>query len=362
MDPKTIRFNNQNRLFFATLRKRVDEYFITNKIAKHGNYKMVFKSICMFTFYFAPYFLLVFNVFSANWIHVLLSVALGFGMAGIGLSVMHDSNHGTYSRNPKVNKIMSYSLVFLGGYPLNWQLQHNNLHHTYTNIDGADEDIAPPGFLRFSPHAEHKKIHKLQFIYAWFFYGLMTIMWTVTKDFKQLNRYTRMGLLAQVKRNYKKELTELILWKIAYYAYVIAIPMIFMNVPWWHILIGFFIMHFTAGLILALIFQPAHVVEETNFPLPDATGNMENDWAIHQLHTTANFAPKSFLFSWYVGGLNFQVEHHLFPNISHVHYKKISKIVKDTAHEFNLPYYSQPTFYSALASHTKMLWQLGKAA
>ncbi len=358
----SIRYNNSDRLFYNTLRKRVDEYFRTNQISKYGNYKMVIKSICMFAFYLIPYFLLVFNFSSNHWIQMGLVVLAGCGMAGIGLGVMHDANHGSYSKNPTINKIMSYSIVLIGGYPLNWQLQHNNLHHTYTNIDGVDEDIAPPGILRFSPHSKYKKIHRLQIVYAWFFYGFMTIMWSLTKDFKQLNRYTRMGLLATAKKTYGKELTQIILTKSLYYVYVIVVPMILMDVAWWQILIGFFIMHFTAGLVLALIFQPAHVVEETTFPLPDATGNMENDWAVHQLYTTANFAPKGFLFSWYVGGLNFQVEHHLFPNICHVHYKKLSKIVKETANEFGLPYHSQPTFAGAVISHAKMLWKFGQAA
>ncbi len=358
----SIRYNHKDRLFYTTLRKRVDEYFRNNQISKYGNYTMVLKTICMFAFYLIPYFLLIFNVFSSQMIQLLLCVLAGFGMAGIGLGVMHDANHGSYSKNPKINKLMSYSLVLIGGSPLNWQLQHNNLHHTYTNIDGVDEDIAPPGILRFSPHARYKKIHRLQIFYAWFFYGLMTIMWSITKDFKQLRRYNRMGLLATAKTEYSSHLRWIIFYKVIYYAYALLIPLLLIHAFWWQILLGYFIMHFTAGLVLALIFQPAHVVEDTRFPLPDETGNMENDWAVHQLYTTANFAPKSLLFSWYVGGLNFQVEHHLFPNICHVHYKKLSSIVKETASEFGLPYNSQPTFAGAVWSHAKMLWRFGKAA
>lgn len=230
----------------------------------------------------------------------------------------------------------------------------------YTNVEGHDEDIAPLGFLRFSPHAKHRKIHKLQFIYAWFFYGLMTLMWALTKDYQQIFRYKRMGLIKS-DSEYKKELWKLFIGKMIYYAIFLVLPFFLTDYSVWQILLGFFIMHFTCGLVLAVIFQLAHVVEETNFPLPNDEGQLENNWAIHQLYTTADFAGRNKLLTWYAGGLNFQVEHHLFPTICHIHYAKISKIVKETAKEFNLPYNSYPTFLVALRSHSKMLYNLGRA-
>ncbi|MGZ3863794.1 MAG: fatty acid desaturase family protein [Bacteroidia bacterium] len=357
-----VKFGQSQRLFVNTLRQRVDQYFKEKKISKNGNANMVIKTIVMFSLYITPYVLIISGIVQYTPLMGLLCVVMGIGMAGIGLSVMHDANHGSYSRNSTVNKIMSYTTNLVGGHYLNWQLQHNTLHHTFTNIDGHDEDIDAPAFmLRFSPHSPYRKIQRMQFIYAWFFYGLLTIMWTTTKDFQQLVRYKKMGLLQTAKQSFGKQLTILIIAKAIYHMVFIGIPMIFLPIAWWQVLIGFFIMQFTAGLLLSAVFQPAHVMPDTSFPLPDASGNMENDWAVHQLYTTANFAPKSRIFSWYVGGLNYQVEHHLFPNICHVHYRKISKIVKETAKEFNFPYHSEKTFVSALWSHTKMLWMLGKA-
>jgi linoleoyl-CoA desaturase len=360
MATQHIRFNNANRAFYITAKKRVDDYFKENNISKFGNAQMVIKSIFMFALYFTPFFLLIFNVFDNRWLQIGLAILMGLGMSGIGLSIMHDANHGSYSRHQKWNKIMALSMNFIGGSSINWQLQHNTLHHTYTNIHEHDEDIAPLGFLRFEPHAEYKKIHKFQFIYAWFFYGLMTIMWATTKDFNQLSRYNKMGLLATKQTTYRKELILLILNKVFYLAFSLILPIIVMKNPWWQVLIGWSIMHFTCGLVLALIFQPAHVVDLTEFPMPDEKGMMTDDWAAHQLKTTTNFAQKSWAFSWFVGGLNFQVEHHLFPNICHVHYKKIAPIVQQTAKEFNLPYHSKKTFIGALASHAKLLYQLGQ--
>jgi len=355
-----IQFNSQQRLFFQTLHKRVDQYFKTNEISKNGNSTMVVKTFAMFALYFIPYFLLIFNVFSFTPILLFLAVLMGFGVAGIGLSVMHDANHGSYSHNKRVNKILSYSISLIGGHSLNWQLQHNTLHHTFTNIDGHDEDIDTAGLMRFSPHAPYKKVHRFQYLYAWFFYGLMTITWVVKKDFVKLAKYEKMGLLKARNKKYVPELLKLIALKAFYYVYMLVIPMLMMKISWWEILIGFFIIHYTGGMILALIFQPAHVVEDLKYPLPDTSGNMENDWAVHQLYTTSNFAPNAKFFSWFIGGLNFQVEHHLFPSICHVHYKRIAPIVRQTAEEFDYPYHSQKTFIKALGAHTRMLMQLGQ--
>ncbi|HXP51255.1 MAG TPA: fatty acid desaturase, partial [Bacteroidia bacterium] len=128
---------------------------------------------------------------------------------------------------------------------------------------------------------------------------------------------------------------------------------------WWQVLLGFFIMHWVAGCILSTVFQMAHVVEGAEQPMPDKTGIIHQDWAIHELHTTSDFARGNKFLNWYVGGLNFQIEHHLFPQISHVHYKNIAPIVEQTAKEFGLNYNLKPTFRSALASHIRRLKELG---
>lgn len=358
-----IRFNNTNRQFYTECKKRVDFYFRDNNISKSGNMNMYLKTAFMFAAYFVPYILITANVFDSKWAWFFLSAIMGFAMAGIGLCVMHDANHGSYSKNTKLNRFLGYiTISFLGGHSLNWRIQHNVIHHTYTNVHDVDEDIAPPGFMRFEPHAKHKWIHKLQFIYAWFFYGMMTMMWSTTKDFKQLIRYNKEGHLKTANTTFGTELTLIIISKVVYYCYLLLPFFLVKEMTILNWLCGFIVMHYLAGLILAMIFQPAHVVEETTFPLPTDEGNIENHWAEHQLRTTMNFATGDPIFSWLVGGLNHQVEHHLFPTICHVHYPKISKIVKETAKEFNLPYLDKKTFVGALWSHEQMLWKLGRAA
>lgn len=355
-----IRFNNKSLLFFQVLRSRVDEHFKTNNIAKHGGNSIVLKTVVTFSMYFVPYGLFLSGMITSPVMLFLLAVLMGTGMACIGLTVMHDANHGSFSKSQRINKIMSYSLNMIGGHYLNWQIQHNELHHTYTNIEGHDEDISPRGILRFSPHSPHKPIHKYQFIYAWALYGLMTLTWVSRKDFVRLKEYDKLGLLKSRKTTYKEQLKTMIFTKIIYFSYMIAVPLIVTDYSVAAILGGFFLIHFTSGVILGMIFQPAHVVENTKFPLPDESGNMENDWAVHQLFTTSNFCPDNRIFSWFVGGLNYQVEHHLFPGISHKHYRDISPIVRETAAEFNYPYFSEKTFVSALRSHSKLLYALGR--
>ncbi|MCU0361036.1 MAG: acyl-CoA desaturase [Bacteroidia bacterium] len=357
----TVRFNNSDRTFYNELKKRVDNYFKENKIEKNGNLNMYIKTVFMFTMYLTPYFLILFGAFESKLVWLLLAVLMGLGMAGIGLSVMHDANHGSYSKNSKFNKFMGYlSMNIVGGFSLNWRIQHNVIHHTYTNIHDHDEDIAPPGMLRFEPHAEKKKIHKFQFIYAWFFYCLMTLMWSTTKDFNQLLRFNKQGYLKTANTTFRRELLVLIISKLGYYGFVLLPYFLVKEMTFLNWLSGFLLVNAVASFWLTMIFQSAHVVEETEFPLPDEKGNVENHWAIHQLRTTMNFATSNPVLTWLVGGLNHQVEHHLFPSICHIHYPEISKIVEKTAHEFNVPYKSAKTFAGAVWSHEKMLWKLGR--
>lgn len=360
MSVPSAKFNTKDRPeFFRVLRGRVNDYFQEKNISRNGNWDMKFKTVFMLALYLIPFILMLTGVVSSFWSVFGMWVIMGFGMSGIGLSVMHDANHGSYSDNPTVNRIMSYVLTLVGGFHTNWQIQHNVLHHSYTNVHGLDEDI-DKGVMRFCPTQERKEIFKYQAFYAPFLYGLMTIYWLIGKDFQQLSRYHKNNLLAAQGLTYNKALTYILLNKAWYVALFIALPIIMIDLPWWQVVIGYLTMQFISGLILALIFQPAHVVEETHFFQAEPTGSsLENNWAIHQMQTTSNFANGSTFFSWFVGGLNYQIEHHLFPNICHVHYRNIAKIVKQTAEEFDVPYHQHTTFLDALKSHFRFLHHLG---
>jgi linoleoyl-CoA desaturase len=354
-----VTFGNSQRDFVALLNKRVNEYFRTKDIARHGNKEMYVKTVIMFSLYFIPYALIVSNTVTDTLTLFGLVIVMGLGLAGIGLSVMHDANHGAYSSKRWVNNFIGYSLNLLGATSFNWKLQHNVLHHTYTNVHDEDEDISPRGALRLSPESDWKPIHRYQHIYAWFLYGLMTIAWVIAKDFTRLTKYQKTGLVRAQKEVAARQWAVLIITKVLYIGYAFVIPVVVTPLLWWQILLGLLTMHYLAGFILAIIFQPAHVIEGTEYPIPDANKALEHNWAVHQLLTTTNFGNGNRLLSWYVGGLNFQIEHHLFPNVCHVHYRHIAGIVQDTAKEFGLPYKNHKTFWSALGGHMRLLKQLG---
>ncbi|MFM7850866.1 MAG: fatty acid desaturase family protein [Flammeovirgaceae bacterium] len=356
---QNLKFASNQQDFFATLSQRVNQYFKTNGIERTANLEMVFKTIFMFLLYFIPYFIAISGAVTNIWALFILSIIMGLGLAGIGLSVMHDANHGAYSTKPWVNTFLGFSLNLVGGHAFNWKVQHNVLHHTYTNVHEVDEDISPRGVLRMAPTSKWLPIHRYQHVYAWLFYGLMTFVWVFAKDFSRLIKYEQNGLIQKQKSSATAEWLVMLLSKVIYVGYAVVLPILVLPVAWWQVLIGFFVMHYVAGFILAIIFQPAHVVDGTEYPMPDGEGKLENNWAIHQLLTTTNFGHKEKLFSWYVGGLNYQVEHHLFPNVCHVHYCKLAKIVEQTATEFGLPYKTKDSFWDALVAHTRQLRMLG---
>jgi len=356
----TLRFSRKDpKKFFVTLNKRVNEHFKQNNSPKTGNWKLYFKTAVMLSLFIAPYFLILFTEFNA-WIKFLFALIMGVGIAGVGMNVMHDGNHGSFSNIPWINKIMGATIYLLAGNVHNWKVQHNILHHTYTNIHGHDEDLEAGRIIRFSRHSDWLPIHRFQHLYSVFVYGLLTINWAITSDFQQTHRFLKRKLTYKDSLHPIRQWITLILTKTLYAVIWIVIPMIFLELAWWKILIGFFTMHYVAGLILSLVFQLAHIIEDAQMPLPDKeTGTMKNTWAIHQLHTTVNFSTKNKFTNWFTGGLNHQIEHHIFPHISHIHYTDIAKIVKKTAKEFNLPYNEYKTIRSALFSHFKFLKQMG---
>lgn len=357
---KAVKFSRKDPThFFKTLNQRINHYFKENNIKKTGNWKLYLKTVIMFSIFLTPYFIIL-TLDLNQWIQLGLTIVMGIGMAGVGMNVMHDGNHGSYSSKKWLNNLMGGSMYILSGNVYNWKVQHNVLHHTYTNIHGHDEDLNAGQIIRFSKHATWRRFHKFQHYYSLLLYGLLTIKWVIITDFRQMNSYLKRRLSYGKFPNPTTQWSVLIITKILYIGVWIVIPMVLLDIVWWKVLIGFFVMHYTAGLILSTTFQLAHVMQTTTNPLPDETGTIKNTWIIHQLHTTTNFSTKNKLVNWFTGGLNHQVEHHIFPNISHIHYAKIAKIVKATAREFNLPYNEYNSTREAIISHFRHLKELGR--
>ncbi len=355
-----IKFINKDKThFYNTLKERVDQYFIDNHTSQHANVTMVFKTIVMLSLYFVPYALIMTQGYSnlGMWF---CSSLMGLGLGGIGMSIMHDANHDAYSSVPFLNKLIAQSLTLGGGNNRNWKTQHNILHHTFTNIHGYDRDIDSKVIMRFSPSGKYKSIQRFQVFYVFIFYSIMSLYWTTAKDFVQYFEFNKGG--QHRDSGFQKFITlmGLIIWKAIYFTYIFALPMIFVHLSFLQVLVGFLTLHSISGLILSIVFQLAHVVEGTKFPVPDEKGNIENEWAIHQMQTTADFCRGNWLITYYVGGLNYQIEHHLFPRICHVHYPEIAKIVESTAKEFGVPYIYNDSLWKALKSHMSIISKLGK--
>lgn len=355
-----VKFSSKDKnekQFVNTLRKNVHDYFKENQLSPKANFAMVVKTIVMIGLYIVPY-ILILTIGMPSLLAAGLTVSMGIGIAGVGMGVMHDACHGAYSKRHWVNNILAGSLYLLGSNVLNWKIQHNVLHHSFTNISGLDEDIESKGPIRLAENKPLKWYHRYQFVYAFFFYGLMTFS-KLFNDFTNLFSYSKKGLVKSQNKKLALEFIKMVLRKIAYLVGIIGLPIWLTDFTWYEVLIGFFIMHWVASVIMSFVFQMAHVVEGAE--QPDLEPTIHTDWHVHQFHTTADFARKNKVLGWYIGGLNFQIEHHLFPNICHIHYPKLAPIVQKTAIEFGIPYNLNKSFNSALLSHIHRLKQLGKA-
>ncbi len=343
--------------FHLELKKRVNQYFLDRKKPMTGNNALIFKAVLFCTCYIFLYIHLVFFT-PASWLAILECVLFGGFTSAIGFNVMHDGAHGSFSRFKIVNKMAGSSLNFLGASAIMWNMKHNIIHHTYTNIDGVDDDIEARPWMRFATTQKKMKLHKFQHYYFWFLYTLLHLVWIFSSDFKKYF-LGRIGTVALRKMTLREHIS---FWaaKLIYIFMVVALPIYLLGFVTW--LVGFLIITMVTGFMISIVFQLAHTVEHTDFPLPDATsGKIENEWAIHQVVTTANFATGNKLISWLLGGLNFQIEHHLFPKISHVHYPAISKIIKRTCGEYGIKYIEYPKMRHAIISHVAYLRKLGTA-
>lgn len=338
--------------FAAEVKERVDRFFAERGLSEKANAAMVLKTIVILGLTFGCYGLILSGRFSP--LAMLgLAVLMGVGVAGIGFGVSHDALHGAYSHDPRVNRLLGLTFDVLGANGYMWKITHNVIHHTYTNIHGIDEDLEVSPLIRLSPRSPWRPIHRLQPWLAWALYSFSTLFWVWVKDFKYFLQKD-LGPYKD-KKHPRGEIALLAVTKLAYHAWTIVIPLLVLDIAWWQFAIGYLAMHLTAGLILGVVFQLAHVVEGPEHPVPDAAGRMDDAWMIHQMETTSNFATGSKLLTWYVGGLNYQVEHHLFPKVCSVHYPSIRPLVREAARRHGIPYHEQPTLWSAIRSHYETL-------
>ena len=351
------RFPQVRPSLHSELRRRVSLYFEENKIRQTGNANLYWKAAILLTLFALTVGHLF--IFQPHWaIAYSECILLGLLVATIGFNIMHDGSHGSFSTHQSSNRLASYTMSMLGASRFFWNIKHNVIHHTYTNVDDLDDDIEVGKLMRLAPSQTRLPFHKYQHIYFPALYMVMYLYWVFAADYK---KYFKMKIGEFPITNMKmSDHFRFWLVKIWHALFFCVLPIyIFGFWPW---LLGFIIMSLTAGFCLSIVFQLAHTVEDTSFPLANEdTNKFDDEFATHQLKTTANFGTKSKTISWLVGGLNFQVEHHLFPKISHIHYPGISKIVRKVCDEYQIKYIEYRTMWSAIMAHIRFLKAMGRA-
>jgi linoleoyl-CoA desaturase len=351
-----IVFKKDNKDFYKEVLSEVNKHFELTGKNKKANTYMYFKTFFFLSVLIVSYLTILFGGFNLL-ISYVAWIFLGLSSVFLAVNCGHDAIHGAYSDHKRINELMSRSYDFLGANAYMWSITHNVVHHTYTNIEGADEDIESIPFTRLSPHKKWKPVYRYQYMYIFFLYALSTLFWVFTKDYKKFFQ-KNIGNYDN-KKHPTIQYINLFLFKWLYYVLFLIVPLLLVEMPWYFIVGGFILSHLFEGLAIATIFALAHIVEKTTFLIPDEQGMMKYNWAVHQLYTTADFGRKSKVTSFFTGGLNFQIEHHLFPSICHVHYPAISEIIKLKATEYDIPYYEYDSFFDALKSHISLLKKMG---
>lgn len=341
--------------FHASVKQRVEQYFADRNLATTGDWRLWLKTALLLASTVTAYSLLVFVPLSLP-VSIGLLIVLAQGLVLVSCNAAHDGAHESFARSKTLNWLAGSLLDVAGGSQMVWRFKHNRLHHIYTNVQALDNDLQNSGMFRLSPEQPWRPWHRWQHLYAFFMYGFLTLSWVFYGDFSKLLS-GRIGgyTLPKLRR---AEVGFFLAARGLYFGYALLLPCLFH--PVWHVLLAFGTVHFIMGLTLSVVFQLAHVIEGTQFPSPATeTGLLPHSWAVHEVETTANFAPRNRWVTWYVGGLNFQIEHHLFAGICHIHYPAISTIVAQTCQEFAIPYLSYPTVWSALRGHYRFLKRLG---
>jgi linoleoyl-CoA desaturase len=318
---------------------------------------MYIKCALIFAWFAGSYALLVFLA-STWWLALASSVSLGLAMAAVGFNIQHDAGHQAYSRLKWINKLLALSLDLLGGSSYVWAKKHNSVHHCFVNIHGHDDDIDIGFFGRLSPHQKRLRFHRFQHFYLWFLYGLLPTKWQFYDDFRDV--FTGRIGMQRLPRPRGFNLATFVGGKLAFVSLAFAIPLLLH--PVWSVLLFYMVASFVQGVTMSIVFQLAHCVEEAAFPLPRSDDyRMHAAWAVHQVETTVDFGRGNRLLSWMIGGLNFQIEHHLFPRLSHLHYPALAPLVEETCRQFGVRYTAHPTLRACITSHYRWLRQMGTA-
>jgi len=344
--------------FSRELSRRVTAYFQSQGISRHAGPPMIAKSILGVTMWIASYIWLITR--SSSSAIVGAYILQGLTQLYLAFNIAHDANHGAYASTKRLNRALGYVFDLVGISSYVWRLMHNDSHHSFVNIRGADSTLLSGSLFRFSPQERRRPIHRFQHLYAPIVYCLPTLDWVLRKDYRWLVLTKRFGNRT-IRRHPRGEVILLFAGKSFYYGYMLVLPILVLLPRWEAVLLGFLLMHCCLGFAIALIFQPNHFIEGSAFPEPDEAGRIPNNYIRHILDTTADYARTNRLATWLLGGLNLHVIHHMFPGVCHTHYPALTRILKVTTEEYGLCYREYRSLAGAFLAHLRWLKRLGRS-
>ena len=339
--------------FPKVLRRRLESFFADAEVSPKADVTM-WSKIAVGLAVLGGSWIALYALHPAPWAFIALYLLGGLAQTFLLLNIAHDSNHNAISSRPIVNKTLNYVFDLCGISSYMWRILHHRGHHSCINLHGEDDAIEGRGLFRFTPHDPRTPLHRFQHIYALFLYALFSLEYVFVRDFQSFFAPAHEYLTRT--RHPLREYVILFAGKLFYLTYMLVLPVVVMKQPVLLVLGSFFVVHLVVGISVVLVFQTTHVIEDTYFPLHRS--EFENG-VYHVFATTADYATENPVVGWLVGGLNHHVVHHLCPYVCHTHYAPLTRIVKQTAEEFGVPYRQHTTMTRAVWHHLQLLKQLG---
>jgi linoleoyl-CoA desaturase len=339
--------------FPKVLRRRLDKFFADQNLSPKADRKMWIK-ITVGLAVLVGSWVALYALRPDSWKFVGLYLLSGLAQTFLLLNIAHDSNHNAISSVPSVNKLLNYVFDVCGINSYMWRILHHRGHHSCINLQGEDDALSGRGIFRFTPHEPRAPFHRFQHIYALFFYALFSLDYVFLRDFECFFFASHDYLKAA--RHPKREYAILFAGKGFYLTYMLILPVLVLGKSPLLVAVSFLLVHLIVGLTVSLVFQTTHTIDSTYFP---ADRSEFDNGVYHIFATTADYATGSPLVAWLAGGLNHHIAHHLCPFVCHTHYASLTRIVKETAEEFGVPYRQHPTMIRAIVHHLILLKQLG---
>jgi linoleoyl-CoA desaturase len=339
--------------FPKVLRQRLDRFFAEQNISPKADRAMWVK-ITAGLAVLSGSWIAIYAFRPDSWKFVALYLLSGLAQTFLLLNIAHDSNHNAISSVPSVNKLLNYVFDVCGINSYMWRILHHRGHHSCINLHGEDDALTGRGIFRFTPHEPRARWHRFQHIYALFFYAMFSLDYVLVRDFESFF-LPKHDYLRRTKHP-AREIAILFAGKAFYLTYMLVLPIFLLHKSPWLVAGSFLLVHMVVGLSVSLVFQTTHTIDTTYFP-SDRSEFDNGVW--HIFATTADYATSNPVVGWLTGGLNHHIAHHLCPYVCHTHYAPLTRIVAETAAEFDVPYRQHPTMTRAIWHHLILLKQLG---